>query len=463
MLRRSFLTHSAGGVGLLALAQLLAADRPVAAGTPASHGAVRGPATRARSVICLFQHGGPSQVDLFDPKPALGKWDGKPYPNGKLEIHAETQSGNVLASPFKFRRHGKSGIELSELLPHLGSVIDDVTLIRSMTTPAVDHEAALRCFHTGRRDAGFPTWGSWVTYALGTDCQDLPAYIVLSDPGGLPIDGIRNWSAGWLPTINQGTALGVADRATVHLQPPAAMPQGARQEQLAFLNRLNRHHLSHHPLNDDLAARIQNFELAAQMQTSVPDLVDVSGETQATQQMYGLDRQATMEYGRRCLIARRMVERGVRFVQISQSGQPWDTHSDNANGLVELCAKSDQPCAALVRDLKQRGLLESTIVIWAGEFGRLPIAQGVDGRDHNRHGFSIWIAGGGFRPGYVHGATCEFGYSAVEDPVTVHDLHATLLHALGLDHRRLAYPREGRETSLTDAEVTQARVVDALL
>ncbi|MGN6133134.1 MAG: DUF1501 domain-containing protein, partial [Aureliella sp.] len=382
---------------------------------------------------------------------------------GKLEIHAVAESGNVLASPFQFRRHGRSGMELSELLPHLGSVADDITLIRSMTTPAVDHEAALRCIHTGRRDAGFPTWGSWVTYGLGSECQNLPAYIVLSDPGGLPIDGTRNWSAGWLPAVHQGAAFGVGESAPlVNLKPPANVPAAARQEQLGFLDRLNRHHLGRHPENDDLAARIQNFEMAAQMQTSVPDLLDISGESAATQQMYGLDNEATRDYGTRCLVARRMVERGVRFVQLFQSGQPWDTHTNNASQLVDLCASTDQPCAALVRDLKQRGLLESTIVIWAGEFGRLPVAQGTDGRDHNRRGFSIWVAGGGFRSGYVHGATDEFGYSAVENQVSVHDLHATLLHALGLDHSSLTYPHEGRLTSLTDPDVTQASVVDAL-
>ena len=464
MLRRSFLTHSAGGTGLLALSQLLGSEsRCAAADSNAASGAVSA-TSKARSVICLFQHGGPSQVDLFDPKPALTKWDGQKYPAGELEVHAESEIGNVLASPFKFQPRGKSGIELSELLPRLGSVIDDVTLIRSMTTDAVDHEAALRCFHTGRRDAGFPTWGSWVTYGLGSECENMPAYVVLSDPGGLPIDGNRNWSSGWLPAVHQGTPMGVGKHASmVHLKPPAHMPKPARQEQLAFLDRLNRHHLKQHAENHDLAARIQNFELAAQMQTSVPDLLDLSDETEATRRMYGLDNVVTRDYGSRCLVARRMVERGVRFVQLSLSGQPWDTHANNAAELVSLCAKTDQPTAALIQDLKQRGLLDSTIVVWGGEFGRLPIAQGTDGRDHNRHGFSLWVAGGGFRAGHVHGATDEFGYRSVEDPVTVHDLHATLLHALGLNHFRLSYPHEGRETSLTDAEITQARVVYSLL
>lgn len=464
MPRRSFLTRSAGGVGWLALAQLLDAEarRAVASSAPRST-ALRASST-ARSVICLFQHGGPSQVDLFDPKPALVKWDGKPYPHDDLEVHAHKERGNLLASPFKFRPHGESGIELSELLPQLATVTDDVTLIRSMTTESVDHEAALRRFHTGRKDAGFPTWGSWVTYGLGSECENLPAYVVLSDPGGLPIDGNRNWSAGWLPAVYQGTAFRTGDNApVVNLSTPANVPPGAREEHLAFLDQLNRHHLRQHPENHELEARIQNFKLAAQMQTSVPAFLDISGETRATQQMYGLDREETREYGTRCLLARRLVEQGVRFVQVFLSGQPWDTHTDNATVLSRLCAMVDQPSAALLRDLKQRGLLESTIVLWGGEFGRLPIAQGIDGRDHNRHGFSIWAAGGGFRSGYVHGETDEFGYRAVRDPVTIHDLHATLLHALGLNHVRLTYPHSGRETSLTDAEVTQACVVEALL
>ena len=464
MPRRSFLTRSAGGVGLLALSRLLDVDLGQALALSASDSAVSPASATARSVICLFQHGGPSQIDLFDPKPEMLRWDGQPYPHGELEIHAHKQSGNVLASPFKFRPHGQSGIELSELLPHLASVIDDVTLIRSMTTESVDHEAALRRFHTGRKDSGFPTWGSWVTYGLGTECENLPAYVVLSDPGGLPIDGNRNWSAGWLPAMNQGTAFRNADDSPVaNLRTPLNVSKGARQGQLAFLRQLNTHHLQQHPENHELAARIQNFELAAQMQTSVPNFLDTRGETAATQKMYGLDNEITREYGTRCLLARRLVEQGVRFVQIFMSGQPWDTHTNNAGTLKELCARSDQPAAALVRDLKERGLLESTIVVWGGEFGRLPVAQGIDGRDHNRHGFSLWIAGGGFRSAYVHGETDDFGYSAVRDPVSVHDLHATLLHALGLNHVRLTYPHNGRETTLTDADVTRARVVHALL
>jgi arylsulfatase A-like enzyme len=355
-------------------------------------------------------------------------------------------------------------MDLSELLPSTAGIADELTLIRSMTTDSIDHESALRCFHTGRVHAGFPSWGSWVTYALGTDCQNLPAYVVLTHAKGLPTDGVRNWTAGWLPALHQGTPISVARRSpVVHLSQPAGMPPQARTEQLAFLAQLNRRHERKHPGNSELAARIENFELAARMQLSVPEVLDASRETEATQRMYGLDRPECREYGTRCMLARRLVEAGVRFVQLFQHEQPWDTHAKNAESLRNICQATDQPAAALVADLKQRGLLDSTVVIWGGEFGRLPIAQDKDGRDHNRHGFSLWIAGGGFRPGYIHGETDAFGYRAVRDVVSVHDLHATLLHALGQDHRTLTYPYEGRPTTLTAPEVTKAQVVDELL
>ncbi|MGC8638755.1 MAG: DUF1501 domain-containing protein, partial [Isosphaeraceae bacterium] len=420
------------------------------------------PRARAKSVICLFQHGGPSQVDLFDPKPMLSRFQGKPYP-GKLEIHFNKQAGNVLASPFRFSPQGQSGIVLSELLPHTAGIIDEATLIRSMTTESVDHEAALRLIHTGKILAGRPTWGSWVIYALGTENHNLPAYVVLSDPGGLPVDGVRNWSSGWLPAIYQGTPFRSGPAPVLNLETPRGVTPEARGDQLRFLDELNRAHLSRHPGNSELEARITNFEIAAQMQTAVPEAINLASEPTSIRRMYGLDNPATREYGARCLIARRLVERGVRFVQLFLSGQPWDTHSKNAETLKSLCARTDQPSAALVRDLKQRGLLDETIVIWTGEFGRLPVSQGKDGRDHNRHGFSLWIAGGGFRRGHVHGATDDFGYAAAVDPVSVHDLQATLLLALGLDHRKLTYPYDGRMDSLTDVQVTKAKLVPSLL
>ena len=303
---------------------------------------------------------------------------------------------------------------LSELVPHLSRIVDDLTLVRSMTTESVDHESALRLIHTGKVLAGRPTWGSWVVYALGTENQNLPAYVVLSDPGGLPVDGVRNWSSGWLPAIYQGTPFRSGDAPVLNLKTPPGITAEAREYQLRFLDELNRSHAKRHPGDTELEARIANFEIAAAMQTAVPEALDLSRESEATRRMYGLDNPATREYGTRCLIARRLVERGVRFVQLFLSGQPWDTHNKNAETLKSLCARTDQPSAALVRDLKQRGLLDETIVLWTGEFGRLPVSQGTDGRDHNRHGFSLWLAGGGFKPGYVHGATDEFGYQSVD-------------------------------------------------
>ncbi|MCH8043215.1 MAG: DUF1501 domain-containing protein [Planctomycetes bacterium] len=453
--RRAFLGGSVGALGSLALTHLLR-DSAAAASGKTHH-----PPT-AKNVICLFQHGGPSQVDLFDPKPMLTRLHGKKY-DGDLETHFHKQRGNILGSPFKFARHGDSGIELCEHLPHTAKIVDDLTLIRSMSTESVDHEQALRLIHTGKLIAGRPAWGSWVIYGLGSENRNLPAYVVLADPGGLPVDGVRNWSSGWLPAVYQGTPFRSGGSPVLNLKTPADVPGPARKRQLGFLEQINREHLKKYPDNKDLQARIANFETAARMQTAVPEAIDLSQETAATRKLYGLENGTTREYGTRCLMARRLVERGVRFVQLFMNGQPWDTHSKNAESLKGLCARTDQPCAALVQDLKQRGLLDSTIVLWTGEFGRLPISQGKDGRDHNRRGFSLWLAGGGFKGGYAHGATDEFGYEAVEDVVNVHDLHATLLHALGLDHELLTYPHDGRDDSLSDPEVTGAELVPELL
>jgi hypothetical protein len=460
--RRAFIGGQVGALGSLALLQLLAANRQAGA---VEHAASSGRHVkpRAKSVICLFQHGGPSQMDLFDPKPALSKWHGKPYPAGELEIHFANQRGNVLGSPFNFERCGQSGMELCELLPQTAKIADDITLIRSMKTESVDHESALRLIHTGRFLAGMPAWGSWVIYGLGSENENLPAYVVLTDPAGLPVDGERNWSSEWLPAVYQGTPFRSGPSPVFNLNTPLSVGGEARRNQLRFLEELNREHLRRQPGNTELEARIANFETAARMQLEVPAVLDISNERDVTKKLYGLDDPITREYGTRCLLARRLVENGVRFVQIFMNGQPWDTHSKNAASLKGLCARTDQPAAALVQDLKQRGLLDSTIVLWTGEFGRLPVSQGTDGRDHNRHGFSLWVAGGGFREGHVHGATDDFGYRAVKDVVTVHDLHATLLHTLGLDHRQLGHPHEGRNTTLTDSEVTHARVVSELL
>jgi hypothetical protein len=402
-------------------------------------------------------------MDLFDYKPALNKWSGKPYPGGNLEIHFDKQAGNVLGAPYEFHRHGQCGMHLSELLPYTGSIVDDITLVRSMTTGSVDHESALRIIHTGRFLAGLPTLGAWVLYGLGSENENLPAYVVLSDPGGLPVDGERNWSSGFLPAIYQGTPFRSGSSPVFNLRTPSKTPLQARLNQLNLLKELNRQHASQYPDNTELNARIANFETAARMQTAVPEALDLSRESDATKKLYGLDNPVTEEYGRRCLLARRLIERGVRFVQLFLNGQPWDTHDKNAERLKGLCAKTDQPSAALVKDLKARGLLDSTVVLWTGEFGRLPVSQGKDGRDHNRHAFSLWVAGGGFKGGHVHGATDEFGYRSVEDVVSVPDFHATLLHTLGVDHKALSFPHEGRAASLTDFDVTSAHIVPSLL
>ncbi len=457
--RRAFLGQSVGGVGLLALTHLLQQNRVEAA--LRSQQQPHQSAT-ADAVICLFQHGGPSQMDLFDPKPELTKRNGQKY-DGDLEIHFPGQRGNVLGSPFAFRPHGESGIEVSEVLPHTAGIVDEITLVRSVTTESVDHESALRLIHSGKFQAGYPTWGSWINYGLGSANENLPAYVVLTDPGGMPVDSVRNWTSGWLPAEYQGTTFRPGKTPVPNLLTPQEVSSSARTRQLQLLNEFNRSHLQQYPGNSELEARMTDFEVAARMQTVVPELLDLSGETAATRKMYGLDNPATAEYGSRCIIARRLIERGVRFVQLFLAGQPWDTHSKNAATLKTNCARVDQPSAALVQDLKQRGLLDRTIVLWGGEFGRLPVSQGTDGRDHNRHANSLWIAGGGFKSGFCYGKTDDFGYQAVENVVTVHDLHATLLHALGLDHQRLTYPHDGRPGSLTDVAITQAKVVPELL
>ncbi|MAT15458.1 MAG: hypothetical protein CMJ46_09325 [Planctomyces sp.] len=461
--RRAFLGSSATCIGGLALSQLL--QQPTYANSVSAEGLPNETffPPKAKNMICLFQHGGPSQMDLFDYKPELNKWHGKPYPGGDLEIHFDKQAGNVLGAPYQFARHGECGMELSELLPHTSGIVDDITLIRSMQTESVDHESALRLIHTGKFLAGMPVMGSWVTYALGSSNENLPSYVVLTDPGGLPVDGERNWSSEWLPAVYQGTPFRSGPSVVSNLKTPEGIPLAARSQQLELLRKLNERHLKQDPFNTELTARLQNFETAAKMQLAVPEVLDISKETKETHELYGLDHPDTAEYGKRCLLARRLIERGVRFVQLFLSGQPWDTHSKNAETLKGLCARTDKPSAALVIDLKRRGLLDDTIVMWGGEFGRLPVSQGTDGRDHNRHAFSLWFAGGGFKSGYAHGATDDFGYSAVENNVNVHDLHATLFSLFGINHHRLTLPHEGREVGLTDAEVTGAKVMRELL
>lgn len=459
--RRAFLGRTAGGMlGSIAFRWLQAADqgRSLTAHHP----------PKAERIVVLFQNGGPSQMDLFDPKPELSKLNGKPYPgSSKVETLSPSASGNLLGSPFEFRPAGQSGLLLSELIPHTASIADDIVLVRSMTTESVCHETALRIAHSGHPLAtDRPSFGSWLTYGLGSLNRNLPAFVVLPDPGGLPINGTLNWSAGWLPAQYQGTSFNAGDLSAapvLNLRTPGRVPEAARRRQLELIQKLNAEQLQRFPENSDLEARLKDFETAARMQAAVPTAVDLSGETEETRELYGMDQPATQPYGTRCLLARRLLEQGVRFVGVYLRGQPWDTHADNANATKNVAAQLDQPSAALVKDLKQRGLLDSTLVVWMGEFGRTPVSQGANGRDHSRRGFSLWMAGGGMKGGYAHGATDDFGYESVVDVVTMHDLHATMLYALGLDHQRLSFDHDGRSETLTDSDLTRAHVVRELL
>ncbi len=423
-------------------------------------------APKARAMISLLMIGGPSQIDLFDPKPGMAKWDGQPFPE---EIHydnAAEASSKVLASPWKFHRRGQCGMELSELLPHLGTIADDLCLIRSMRTGVNNHGQSMYALNTGRITAGRPALGSWLGYGLGSESRDLPAYIAMASPHGAPLLAGDCWTSGWLPGIYQGTLARPTDPRILNLDPPAHLRGAPQQAQLDYLARLNSEHLAEHPGELDLDARIRSYELAARMQTAAKEAFDISGESDATRELYGIERDETRDYGRRCLIARRLVERGVRFVQVLNQGQSWDHHGSIVSALPSSCRAVDQPSAALVKDLKSRGLLDSTVVHWGGEMGRLPVLQndrGRDkcGRDHNTHGFSMWVAGGGLKAGHVHGATDDWGHKAVKDVVMHHDWHATLLHLFGLDHERLTYRRNGAELSLTDNQ--GAKIVPGLI
>ena len=469
--RRDFLQHCGLGLGSVALAQLLGAEGVLAESAntvPRAlnlHSRTGHFPSKAKAVIPLVQEGGPSQMDLFDPKPELSKRNGEKLPTKSVESFQKgSESQQLLGSPFQFRPRGESGMVLSELLVHTGELADDLCLVRSMYSENNNHPEAQQLFQTGKITPGRPTLGSWVSYGLGTESQDLPAYLVLLDPDGPPGNGSRLWDNGWLPALYRGTEFNSRGAAVHNLKPFVVSPAGVQHKSLELLAWLNQRHRRNYPQESELETRIRNYELAARMQMSAENVVDLSTETEATRRMYGLDNPVTEGYGRRCLVARRLVEAGVRFVQVFPGpGSPWDTHSNNSNRVKELCGMTDQPTAALITDLKNRGMLDDTIVIWAGEFGRLPITQGKDGRDHNRHAFSLFLAGGGFKPGYSHGATDELGYRAVEDRVSVPDFLATILHQLGLDQNRLTFRHHGVEETLTDAKVTKARVVQELL
>jgi hypothetical protein len=456
--RREVLSTLGGGFGGLVLASLLKADAP----SPGpSRGSARQPhfAPKAKAVIQLFMHGGPSQVDLLDPKPMLDRYDGQAPPAEVADD--ERLTGNLLKSPFRFRRHGQSGLEFSDVLPHIARHADKIAVVRSMFTEHRNHEQACWMMHTGMIVAGRPSIGSWVAYALGSENQNLPAYVVLPDPRGLPVDGIRNWSSGWMPPLYQGMQFRSEGMPVLNLRPRTARPQGVEENRMRLLEELNGQHRERRPDELELDARIANFEMAARMQLSAGDALDITQEAPATQRLYGLDNPTTRPYGTRCLMARRLVERGVRYIQLFLSGQPWDTHNNNTAGTRGICDQTDLPIGGLLTDLAQRGLLDSTLVFWGGEFGRTPGAQNRDGRDHHPYGFSVWLAGGGIKGGQSHGATDDFGYHARVDRTSVADLHATMLHQLGLDYARLAYQRHGRDERLTD--VAQPRLLRRLI
>jgi hypothetical protein len=416
-------------------------------------------------VIQLFMNGGPSQVDLFDYKPALEKFAGQP-PGRDLaaEVRAVRETGGLMPSPYRFSRHGESGLEISELLPHLGTVADDITVVRSMFTTHLAHEAALFLMHGGRILPTRPSLGAWIVYGLGSENRNLPAYVVLDDPKGLPINLIQNWQSGWLPAVYQGTRVRSEGSPILDLHAKQEDPPAVVELSRGLLARMDAAHRDAHPGSVELEARIASYELAARMQMAATDALDLGKESAATREAYGMNDERTASYGTRCLMARRLVERGVRLVQIYIEGQIWDNHNKIRQGLEYACGKTDRPAAALVRDLKQRGLLDSTLVIWGGEFGRLPIAQAPGpnaGRDHGPSGFSIWMAGGGVKGGATYGTTDEIGYRAAENRVSVHDFHATVLHLVGMNHRNLVFEREGRSERLTDEY--PARVVDEIL
>jgi hypothetical protein len=461
--RRHFLATNAMGIGTVALAWLLHEDKLLAEPSRPELEPHKFDLTpkkpphpaRATAMISLFMQGGPSHLDLLDPKPMLARYNGKTFPGTIKYDNAAQASSKVLASPWKFKKHGQCGTEVSELLPHLAEIVDDITVIRSMHAGVNNHGQSIFALNTGRIQAGRPALGSWLTYGLGSESQNLPAYVVLTDPDGLPVEGVQNWTNGWLPSLYQGTVVRPREPRILNLDAPVHLQGAAQRRSLEYLRRLNHKHLQRHRGELDLEARIASYELAARMQTAAKEALDISRESPATKRLYGIDDPVTRDYGTRCLIARRLVERGVRFVQLFTRYQFWDHHGSIRTALPAACRKTDRPAAALVKDLKARGLLSTTLMHWGGEMGRLPVIQndaGVAnvGRDHNTYGFSMWLAGGGVRGGCVYGQTDEFGHKAVTNVVTHVDYHTTLLHLFGLDGRRLVFTRNGREESLVD-------------
>ena len=459
--RREMLHRVGTGMGALGLAGMMASD--IAAAGPTTAAAAANPlaakppmfAPRAKRIIHLFMNGGPSQVDTFDPKPALVKYDGKRPPGADLKT--ERKTGGLMKSPFKFQKYGESGLEVSEIFPHIGSCADDLCVIRSMHTNIPNHEPSLLMMTSGETQPTRPSMGSWLLYGLGTENQNLPGFVVLCP--GKPVVGPALWGNRFLPGIYQGAQINnskMDPRTVIRNINNPSLSLAAQREQLDLLKSMNELHLASRGGHDNsLEAKIQSMEMAFRMQTEAQEVFDLGQETQATREAYGKG-----EFADGCLAARRLVERGVRMVQVFYgNGQPWDDHENIANH-ADKARAVDQPIAALINDLKARGLLEDTLILWGGEFGRTPVSEGSKGRDHNNHGFSVWMAGGGVRGGMTYGATDEFGFAAVENKVHVHDLHATILHLMGIDHEKLTYRYSGRDFRLTDVH---GRVVQEIL
>ena len=468
--RRGFLAQAGGGFVATALAGMLAEDGLLGKAAAASP---KNPLTpreshysgKAKSVIFLFMYGGPSQVDLFDPKPELTKNHGKPIPNLKTDRLLQLRApGNLMASTRTFKKHGESGIDVSDLYPNVAKCVDDIALVRSMYTDSFAHGGGLIQMNTGMLRQGYPSLGSWVTYGLGSMNQNLPGYVVMIDHRGGPINGPPNWSSGFMPASFQGTQFKVDSSPILNLASPAGTSRERRRDSLDLLKEFNSEYAEQSPLNTELAARMESYDLAFRMQKHAPEAVDLAQESETTKRLYGLDNDVTSRFGRRCLMARRLVERGVRFVQVYSGGghgdSNWDAHNKVNNNHQIHCDATDIPIYGLLTDLKQRGLLDETLVVWTGEFGRTPTSERDLGRDHNPRGFSAWLAGGGVKGGQIIGATDDFGYESIENKVHVNDLHANILNILGLDHTALTYFHAGRDHRLTDVH---GRILPELL
>ncbi len=475
--RRLFFEHVGAGFTAVALTSLLNDD--VLAGGLAKTAEKSVPSDlvarnphfepRAKAVIHLFMNGGPSQMDLFDPKPELARRHGQPYFDQIAgEVENPHEAGALMKSPFKFAQYGESGMWVSDAMPHLAKCTDEISVIRSMHTVNITHEPAIFQIQNGRMLPGYPSLGSWITYGLGTENQNLPAYVVLDDPQGLPVNGTQNWQCGFLPPVFQGTRFRSQGAPVLNLNRDFDEPDEITPIERQLAGLLDDAHRRQRPNHPRLEARIASYELAARMQMSASDTLDLTKESAATMELYGIGKEPTDSYGRRCLMARRLVERGVRFVQIFIDGQIWDNHAKLASAMKSACDRTDLPVAGLLQDLKQRGMLDDVLVLWGGEMGRLPIAQigaGMDaanaGRDHNKRAMCGWMAGGGVKRGLTYGSTDELGFAAAENPVSVSDWHATVLHLLGLDVEKLTYYRNGFDEKLTG--VAEARVIEDLL